>query len=330
VSPVVPRFGLPYRTGSADEVEKALFLRRFGVPFWALPYVFGRNDMSWQRLVEQLGHNAIVGTTLKDAEPWPQHLLADEKHPRLNGQKADIATRGAPDCILGASLSLAADEEQWTEAYAHFKHEAPRLKADYPPQTVNTDGWSPTQRAWQALFPTIPISLCFLHAFLSIRSRAKHLKATLVAVSPRLWQVYPAPAAVSFVQRLADRQGWAHHHLTGPTLDAIRKRGSKAAPFVLAFQHPLAYRTSNLLDRQLDRCLYAAQSFHGPLLSAAYQVRAGAFFHNSQPYGPRAKIRERYLSPFHKLNRLVYHDNWLQNLLVAASLGGRYAPNALR
>ncbi len=27
------------------EAEKALFLRRFGVPFWALPYIFGHNDM---------------------------------------------------------------------------------------------------------------------------------------------------------------------------------------------------------------------------------------------------------------------------------------------
>lgn len=38
---------LPYMVGLTDEVEKALFLRRFGVPFWALSYVFGRDDAYW-------------------------------------------------------------------------------------------------------------------------------------------------------------------------------------------------------------------------------------------------------------------------------------------
>jgi hypothetical protein len=32
---IVPSFVMPYMTGYTDEVEKALFLRRFGVPFWA-------------------------------------------------------------------------------------------------------------------------------------------------------------------------------------------------------------------------------------------------------------------------------------------------------
>jgi hypothetical protein len=42
---IAPSFVLPYATGYVKEVEKALFLRRFGVPYWALTYVFGRNDM---------------------------------------------------------------------------------------------------------------------------------------------------------------------------------------------------------------------------------------------------------------------------------------------
>jgi len=51
---VVPSFVLPYMTGYTSDVEKAWFLRRFGVPFWGLSYVFGRNDMCWQRLITQL------------------------------------------------------------------------------------------------------------------------------------------------------------------------------------------------------------------------------------------------------------------------------------
>jgi hypothetical protein len=330
---VAPSFVMPYMVGYADDVEKALFLRRFGVPFWALSYVFGRDDMYWQRMAASLGRNDIVGTTIKDPDKLPEHLLADEKHTRLNGEKAYIATTVAADCMLGASLTLAADEENLKEAYGHFKQEAQRLNPDYQPKTVNTDGWSATQLAWKALFPATTLILCFLHAFLSIRSRGKHLKETFQAIKQRVWDIYHAERAADFMQQVADLRVWAQEHVTGPTLDAILKLCSKADLFVLAFDHPDAHRTSNMLDRHLDpldRCLYAARYFHGHLMSAEYQVRAWALLHNFQPYCPRSKIRKEYLSDFHKLNGFVYHDNWLQNLLVAASLGGRYATNTIR
>ena len=77
---VVPSFVMPYMTGYADDVEKALFLRRFGVPFWALTYVFGGDDMYWQRMVIRLGHNDLVGTTIKDQASclsmcWPTRSI---------------------------------------------------------------------------------------------------------------------------------------------------------------------------------------------------------------------------------------------------------------
>jgi len=46
---------LPYMTGYTAQVEKALFLRRFGVPFWGLTYVFGRDDDYWYRLSTHFG-----------------------------------------------------------------------------------------------------------------------------------------------------------------------------------------------------------------------------------------------------------------------------------
>jgi hypothetical protein len=38
---IAPSGLLPYQVGYTDDVAKALFLRRFGVPFWGLSYVFG-------------------------------------------------------------------------------------------------------------------------------------------------------------------------------------------------------------------------------------------------------------------------------------------------
>jgi hypothetical protein len=58
---VRPSFVLPYMTGYTNDVENPLFLRRFGVPFWALARVFGHDPMYWYRLEVGLGRNSIVG-----------------------------------------------------------------------------------------------------------------------------------------------------------------------------------------------------------------------------------------------------------------------------
>ncbi|MCP4128399.1 MAG: hypothetical protein GY753_15260, partial [Gammaproteobacteria bacterium] len=131
---------MPYMAGYTDEVEKVLFLRRFGVPFWGLTYVFGRNDDYWYNIMCRLGHYEIVGTVVKDPARLPTDLLADEKHVHFNAEKGYIATTVGADCVLGASLALAADEPALTEAYGYFKEEAQIVDPDYTPETVNTDG----------------------------------------------------------------------------------------------------------------------------------------------------------------------------------------------
>lgn len=330
---IMPSFVLPYMMGEADDVEKALFLRRFGVPCWALTYIFGQNDMYWQRLMARFGVNDIVGTTIKDPQQLPKDLLADEKHSHFNGEKAYIATTVGQDCVLGAAIVLSADEEQLTLAYGQFKEEAQGLDPDYQPETVNTDGWSATQLAWQALFPTIVIIQCFLHAFISIRSRCKSLKALFPTITQQVWDIYHSETIDRFKQQVDTLRTWAQAHLSSFALQSILKLCDKSHLFCLAFHYPDAYRTSNMLDRHMgsmDRYLYSTRYFHGHLMSAEYQIRAWALFHNFQPYCPRSKISEKYRSPFHKLHGFVYHENWLQNLLIASSLGGRYATNTKR
>jgi hypothetical protein len=66
-----------------------------------------------------------------------------------------------------------AGEEALTNAYRVFTEEVQRVKPDYQPKTVNTDGWTATQKAWQVMFPGILIICCFLHVFIKIRDRAK-------------------------------------------------------------------------------------------------------------------------------------------------------------
>ena len=323
---IAPSDVLPYMVGLTAEVEKALFLRRFGVPFWGLSYVFGRNDDYWYRLSLSFGRYEIVSTTVKEPDKLPEHLLADEKHVHFNGLKGYIATTVGQDCVLGASLALQADAVALSAAYGHFKQEAQTLKPDYAPQTVNTDGWRATQKAWSNLFSTIVIIECFLHAFLKIRDCCKRqFKALFGQIQQQVWDIYHAADPAAFRQQLADFQTWAAQNLSGTALEAVAKLAAKSDAFSLAFAYPEAYRTSNMIDRHMEpmaRWLHSSRFFHGHWLSAERQIRSWALFHNFWPYCPRAKISQQFCSPAHKLNGQVYHSNWLHNLLISTSAVG--------
>jgi hypothetical protein len=323
---VRPAFVLPYMTGHTVEVEKPLFLRRWGVPYWGLVYLFGRDEAYWYRLENRFGRFSLVGTTVKSPAQLPLDLLADEKHTDFNGQTAYIATTVGQECVLGVSICLTADSASLTEAYGHFKTEARNLSPQYNPQTVNTDGWSATQQAWQHLFPLMTVILCFLHAFLNIRSRAKGLKEHYPTLKTKVWAAYHALDREAFTEKVADLQQWAKQILPdGPALTAVLKLCAKAPAFLLAYDYPTAHRTSNMVDRQMltmSRYLDRGQGYHGHLLSAEYRVRAWALLHNFGPYGPRSQAAKTFISPAHRLNGRVYHQNWLHNLLISASMGG--------
>ncbi len=323
---IAPSGVMPYMTSYTDDVEKALFLLRFGVPYWGLTYVFGKNDMFWFRQFCHFGRYNIVQTTVKDLEKLPEHLLADEKHIHINGEKAYIATTVAKDCVLGASISLSADEEGLTEAYGHFQEEILHLKPDYEPKTVNTDGWASTKKAWLNLFPLIVIIECFLHASLKIRNRCKkRLKEIYPEIAQRVWDVYRAIDKASFFSEVVSLKKWAKKNVEGTALQSIEKLCAKADRFVLTFDYPDAHRTSNMIDRHMipmDRWLFNARYFHGHLISAEKEIRAWALFHSFWHYCPRAKIRKKFKSPAHKINGFVYHDNWLHNMLISTSIAG--------
>jgi len=322
---IAPSGVMPYFVGYTDEVEKALFLRRFFVPYWALTYVFGRDDDYWYRMEQQFGRYNLVQTLIKDPEKLPKHLLADEKITWLNGEEVVVATTVGDNCILGVSVALEADTASLTEAYQHFKDEAQALKPDYAPETVNTDGWGATQKAWLSLFPMIIILECFLHAYLKIRDRARHLKEVFNQLSQQVWDVYRATDAASFRSKAEELRLWAEKNTTGYVLEATLKLCAKVDRFVLAYDHPLAHRTSNMLDRHMnpmDRWLDGTRFFHGHWTSAERSIRAWALLNNFGPYCPRTEISKTYSSPAHRMNGFVYHSNWLHNLLVATSMSG--------
>ena len=100
-----------------SDVEKGLLLLNHGVPYWLVTDVCGKDDMFWQRLDVSFGRNSIVGTTVKNSENLPENVVADEKHTKNNREKVYIATTVAEECVLGASVSPSAGEQDLTEGY---------------------------------------------------------------------------------------------------------------------------------------------------------------------------------------------------------------------
>lgn len=330
-----PSFLMPYMIGRTPAVEKALFLRRWGVPFEALTYVFGRDPMYWYRAYISLGRNALVGTTIKHAEVLPEHVIADEKHSRLDGQKVFVPTTVAGECILGAQVVEQADTEHLEQGYQVFRDEAQAVQGDYAPHTVNTDKWESTRQAWQHLFPGITLILCFLHAVLKIKNRCRTAPQLWQQVRQKVWQVYQGETLRHFAQRLRRLREWTDaQSMLWPVKEQLRALCARAADFKIAYRHPGAFRTSNMLERLMDyqdRLLYTMRYFHGTPVSATLYVRAMALVWNFHPYDRRTQ--QKYGvggSPFERLNGFRYHDNWLENLMVAASLRGRNPSHKIR
>jgi hypothetical protein len=322
---VRPSFVLPYQAGLADEAEKPLFLRKFGVPFWAIAHVFGKGASYWYRLEVSLGRNSVVGSTVRRVG-LPKNLVADEHHQTRDGEKVFIATVVAEGCCLGAGVVDTADEAGLTAGYGGFKGEAKDVEPGYGPETVNTDGWAATRLAWLALFPLAVVLRCFLHGWLSIRDGCKK-HPLFHDLSERVWHAYRAEDRRSFGQRLRRVREWAERELSGEIKERALRLCRRGAEYGEAFAHPGGHRTSNRLDRVMrgmNGYWVGCQRMHGSAEAAELHGRAWALLFNYSPWSPQA-VRANggeWHSPAERLNKHRYHDNWLQNLLVSASLAG--------
>ena len=318
-----PSFVMPYHVAFSADVENALFLRKFNVPFWALSHTFGKDAMYWHRMEKSLGRNSIVGTTIKDPNLLPEHLAADEKHSRLQGDKVYVATTVGNNCILGASVSEDAGENGLKKGYGVFKAEALDVNPDYKPKSVNTDGWKATINAWKYLFSGISVISCFLHIFIKIRDRSsKKFKDFFDSVGDKIWHCYEAESKASFSQRVRRLAEWADAEEKLPDVISkpIMKLKKNLSAYSKAYDLPGCHRTSNMVDRlmqRMDRHLFATFYFHGNLQAAELSIRGWALIQNFAPCNPTTiKIHDGWRCPAEWLNKSRYHEN-----LVAKPFG---------
>ena len=125
---------------------------------------------------------------------------------------------------------------------------------------------------------------------------------------------------------------WAEAHVDKPVVrEKVLALCERRAAFAAAYAHPGCHRTSNPVDRllrRLDYHLYCTQHLHGTTGAAEQGLRGWALIHNFAPSCPwTVRTSPELRSPAERLNGRRYHSEWLQNLLVSASLRGyRTAP----
>ena len=209
-----------------------------------------------------------------------------------------------------------------------FAQEAHELSPTYSPKTVCTDGWEGTQSAWRRLFPTVGIILCFLHSVLKITERCGRDRARRKLVLDRVWAVYDSCARARFSQRLRRLREWATAGLPeGALRQMVLELCGKGPQFARAYCFPGAHRTSNALDRLMnhqDRRLYAMRYLQRHARAARLAMRAMALQWNFHPTGlARAATTRLVARRSTTSNGFEYHPNWLHNLLIASSMGGR-------
>lgn len=280
--------------------------------------------MCWYRAWLSFGRPSLLGTTVQDPQQVPPDLVADEQLPWVARQQVSVPTTVGGGCFLGVSVVAAATTAAWEAGDGECAREAQALAPAYQPRAVCTDGWEATRQAWRRLLPTITLVLCFLHAI--VKSKDRCTGAWRPQVLERAWKVSQATTTRQLVQRLRRLGEWTQTHRSGAVAVMVLKMCRRRADFTPAYDCPQPHRTSHAVDRLLtyqDRLLDAMRYGHATTASARLAVRAMARQWNFHPYGSRLRRDQPWrVSPFHDLNGLQYHPNWLHNLLIASSMGG--------
>jgi hypothetical protein len=109
-------------------------------------------------------------------------------------------------------------------------------------------------------------------------------------------------------------------------LEQVRKLCGRSRDYGVAYAHPGGHRTSTMLDRvmrAMNRYFDDGQHLHGTEKACERHCRAWALLHNFRPWHPVIRrANGGRASPAERLNQHRYHDHWLHNLLVSASLAG--------
>jgi hypothetical protein len=144
-------------------------------------------------------------------------------------------------------------------------------------------------------------------------------------IGERVWNVFYAETRTIMGQRIRRLREWAKLNLKGVVLEKVLDLCAKSRLWSVWYDHPDGHATSNMLDRLMrsqNKYFDRGQHFHGDLKSANLRSRAWAILHNYWPWSPPSREANGGTQcPAERINGKRYAENWLQNLLIAASNG---------
>lgn len=353
---VVPCDVMPYMTAQVQEVEKALFLRKFNVPYWGLEHAFGRSSSFYWRIEKRMGMTSIAGTLTGEVEveikenkktgtversacecALPEDLACDEKHAKYLGEKAYVAMSAGGGCVLGAELTEGCDKASLAEGYGVLKEEIARAAPGHEIKSVNGDGYSSTTAALRQVWGSSAVLItCILHLYIALRDGCKRkYKEQFEGVADGFWYCFEAETKRSFVQRwrafiktcVTEAADWLPEKMLGKLQRADE---NKLSSYKAWYDRPQGHRVSVAVDRvmgSLDRRLFAMRHLRGHFVNSRLLIRAWAHLHNFAPWNPHTAKMKNARCPAEHLTKQRYRENWLENFRVASSLAGyRYSP----
>ncbi len=131
-----------------------------------------------------------------------------------------------------------------------------------------------------------------------------------------------------FDERMKSFREWFEsdeHKWSKPVQEMTAKLWKRSEQYRESLTQPGCYRTSNQVDRlmnRMTRLMYSGRGIHGNHLASELRLRGWALMRNFVPYARRSGVTREYTSPANKLNQHNYHDNWLENLQIPASMNG--------
>lgn len=184
------------------------------------------------------------------------------------------------------------------------------------------------------LFRGITVILCFLHSWLSIKDRCRRDHGLRKELGQRVWDTYRAETQAMFAQKVRRLREWASRCLPeSPLKTKVIRLCERRKDFTPAYKHPESARTSNEVDRLMDfqdRQLYAMRGLKGNREATRLMLRASCLLWNFHPYTRHTKESASARSPFEQMNGFLYEEDWLRNLLCAASLKGQRPLHKIR
>jgi hypothetical protein len=286
---------MPYLSGKTSDCKKGLLLLLRGSSLDSVVECYGENQEKWLNRLHHLGKFSLVGTTVKDPKLLPKDLTSDEKITFWNAKEVYACITTGNNCILGADISHTEDEQGLKQSYQVFKSEAQQLVPDYEPNSVNTDGWAATRKAWSSLFQNITLILCFLHSYIKIRSISKK-ENYRNELFTQVWNAYKADSKEDFIQKIVQIDEWSKDKIESKTVLAqIEKMKNNSELFATSFDCG-GKRTSNMVDRAIrpiDKFLVNSQYFHGNFSSAQLTIRALALGYNFLPFCQRTRLDKK-------------------------------------